>query len=108
MGKIVKIILNKNWGRYDFFYKQIIFSEKLIINQKGIKNPRKKKSQIFQPNFLILYEHIESADTSKPNFFDVRVDFCKLKSEKRKSFSLLAKLTLRAVMAHVHAFMHGT
>ena len=108
MGKIVKIILNKNWGRYDFFYKQIIFSEKLIINQKGIKKSTKKKSQIFQPNFLILYEHIEPADTSKPNFFCVKVDFCRHKSEKRKSFYLLATLTIRAVMARVQSCVHGT
>ena len=67
-----------------------------------------KKSKIFQPNFHILYKFIKPADTSKPKLFGVKVDFCRHKSEKIKSFSLLATLTLRAVMAHVHAFMHGT
>ena len=56
----------------------------------------------------MLYEHNEPADTSKPNFFCVKVDFCRHKSEKRKSFYLLATLTIRAVMASVQSCVHGT
>ena len=85
MGKIVKIILNKNWGRYDFFLQANNFFRKVDYKSKRHKkSTKKKKSQIFQPNFLILYKHIESADTSKPNFFCFKVDFCRHKSEKRK------------------------
>ena len=51
----------------------------------------KKISKNFQPNFLLLYEHIKPADTSKP-----------------KLFSLLATFTLRTFMACVHASMHKT
>ena len=68
----------------------------------------KKKSKKFQPNFLIPYKHIKPADTSKPNFFSVEVDFCGHKSKKIKSFYLLATLNLCAVMAPVHACVHGT
>ena len=67
-----------------------------------MKNPRKKKIKIFQPNFLILYEHIKPAESSKPKLFGVKVEFSGIKV-KRKNFSLLATLPLRAVMAHVRA-----
>ena len=67
-----------------------------------------KNSKIFQPNFHILYEYIKPADTSKPKLFGVKIDFCRHKSEKMKSFSLLATLTLRTVMARVHGCVHRT
>ena len=33
MGKIVKLILIQNWSRFNFFYEQIVFSEKFTISQ---------------------------------------------------------------------------
>ena len=51
MGKIVKLILTLNWSRCNFFNEQIIFSEKLIINQKGVKNPQNEKFQKFSTQF---------------------------------------------------------
>ena len=90
------------------FFTSKYFFRKVNYKSKRHKKSTKKNSKIFPPHFLILYKHIEPADTSKPKFFGVRVDFCKLKSKKRKSFSLLATLTLCAVMACVHACVHGT
>ena len=46
MGKIVKLILVQNWSRFNFFYEQIVFSEKFTISQKSVKNPRKIFLQI--------------------------------------------------------------
>ena len=46
MGKIVKLILIQNWSRFNFFYEQIVFSEKFTISQKSLKNLRKIFLQI--------------------------------------------------------------
>ena len=46
MGKIVKLILIQNWSRFNFFYEQIVFSEKFRISQKSLKNLRKNFLQI--------------------------------------------------------------
>ena len=46
MGKIVKLILIQKWSRFKFLYEQIVFSEKLTIGQKCLKNPRKILFQI--------------------------------------------------------------
>ena len=46
MGKIVKLILIQNWSRFNFFYEQIVFSEKFTISQKSLKNLRKNFLQI--------------------------------------------------------------
>ena len=46
MGKIVKLILIQNWSRFNFFYEQIVFSEKFMISQKSLKNLRKIFLQI--------------------------------------------------------------
>ena len=53
MGKIVKLIQIQNWSRFNFFYEQIVFSEKFTISQKSLENPRK----IFLPNVLTWFSH---------------------------------------------------